>query len=174
MVEFGFVALPFLALVCAVFELGYANFENEMLANSVESASRAMLTGNLQTANIKTAGQFISKYFCPSTGRVLPKNFNCNNLIVDVRPAATFSASTINNDFYKSGSNKFCPGQPGQIMVVRVAYPLPALAPLSLFNRATGVVTDVPNLAGRYHILLGAALFQEENYSGSYTSPSGC
>lgn len=71
-------------------------------------------------------------------------------------------------------SNTFCPGQPGQIVVLRVAYPLPAILPLNLFSRTVGVVSDVPKLSGSYHILMSSALFQEENYSGSYTSPSGC
>ena len=173
-VEFGFIALPFLAVISAIFELGYANFQNEMLAYSVNTAARAMLTGSLQTSNVTTAQQFVSTYLCPATGRTLPLTFNCSNFIVDVRPATTFAAGDTTNDFYKSGSNEFCPGQPSQIMVMRVAYPLPAILPLNLFNRIAGVVSDVPNLAGNYHILMSAALFEEENYSGSYTSPSGC
>lgn len=173
-VEFGLIALPFLATICAVMELGYANFENEMLANAVNSATRAMLTGSLQAANVTTAQQFVSNYLCPSTGRKLPMNFNCSNLIIDVRSATTFAAGDTTNDFYTSTSNRFCPGQPGQIVVMRVAYPLPAIMPLNLFSRTAGVVNNVPGLTGYYHILEASSLFAEENYSGSYTSPSGC
>ena len=172
-IEFGFLALPFLAVLCAIFELGYANFKNEMLGSAVEIAARAMLTGNLQTANVTTSSQFISNYICPSNS-FFSQNFKCSSLIVDVRPAATYVAGDTANDFYKSTSNKFCPGQPGQIVIVRVAYPLPAILPLNLFNRTAGVVSDVPNISGNFHILMASALFQEENYSGSYTSPSGC
>jgi Flp pilus assembly protein TadG len=173
-VEFGLIALPFFAVLLAVFELGFADFQNEMLANGVDKAARAMLTGNLQTANISTVQGFKNAYLCAATGGALPGNFNCANLIVDVRPAASFAAGDTANDFYKSANNQFCPGQPGQIMVVRVAYPLPAIMPLNLFNRTAGVVNDVPGLAGNYHILMSAALFQEENYAGGYTSPAGC
>ena len=172
-IEFGLLALPFLAILCAVFELGYVNFKNEMLGGAVETAARAMLTGSLQTANVTTSSQFISSYICPSNG-FFSRNFNCSNLIIDVRPATTFAAGDTANDFYKSKSNEFCPGQPGQIIIVRVAYPLAAILPLNLFNRTAGVVNDVPNLSGNYHMLMASALFQEENYSGSYTSPSGC
>ena len=172
-IEFGLLALPFLAILCAVFELGYANFKNEMLGSAVETAARAMLTGNLQTANVTTSSQFVSNYMCPANS-FFSKNFKCSSLIIDVRPATTFAAGDTANDFYKSTSNKFCPGQPGQIIIVRVAYPLAAILPLNLFNRTAGVVNDVPNLSGNYHILMASALFQEENYSGSYTSPSGC
>lgn len=172
-VEFGMLALPFMAILCAIFELGYANFRNEMLGSAVETATRAMLTGSLQAANVTTKSQFISNYLCPANS-LTSKDFNCSLMIVDVRPASTFSAGDTTNNFYKSTSNKFCPGQPGQIIVVRVAYPLGAILPLNLFNRTAGVVNDVPNLTGNYHILMGSALFQEENYSGSYTSASGC
>ena len=172
-IEFGLLAMPFLATLCAIFELGYANFKNEMLGNAVEIATRAMLTGSMQTANITTSSQFISQYLCPPNS-LTSKNFNCSKMIVDVRPAATFVAGDTANDFYKSTTNEFCPGQPGQIIIVRVAYPLAAILPLNLFSRTAGVVSDVPNLSGNYHMLMGSSLFQEENYSGSYTSPSGC
>ena len=173
-VEFALVAAPFLAIICAVFEVGYYDFQNEMLANSVNGAARAMLTGRLQTAGVTTAQQFVNTYLCPSTGRTLPTSFDCANLIVDVRPTTTFAAGDTTKNFYKSTTNEFCPGQPGQIMVLRVAYPLAAIFPANLFSPSGGVVTDVPGLAGRYHILLASALFQEENYAGSYASPAGC
>ena len=173
-IEFALIALPFLAIICAIFELGFVNFQNEMLANAVTDAARAMMTGRLQTANVQSSQQFISQYLCQSSGRSLPSNFNCSNLIVDVRSAASFAAGDTANDFYKSSGNVFCPGQPGQVVVLRVAYPLQAILPVNLFSRSAGVVSDMPNVPGNFHILMSAALFEEENYSGSYTSPSGC
>ena len=169
-IEFSLVAMPFLAIICAVFEIGFYDFQNEMLANSVNLAARAMLTGNLQTAGVTSSQAFVNQYICPN----LPTSFTCANLIVDVRSTTTFAAGDTTKDIYNSSTNEFCPGQPGQIMVLRVAYPLPAVFPANLFSPGAGVVTNVPNLPGRYHILLAAALFEEENYSGSYTSPAGC
>ena len=78
------------------------------------------------------------------------------------------------NGFYKSGSQKYCPGQPGQVVVLRIAYPLPAILPLSLFNRFVGLANDVPGHSGYYHILMGSALFQEEPYTGAYQSLPTC
>ena len=162
--------MPFLAIIGAIFEVAYYDFQNEMLANSVNLSARAMLTGRLQTAGVNTAQQFATNYVCPK----LPTSFACANLIVDVRPATTFAAGDTKNDFYNSPSNEFFPGQPGQIMVLRVAYPLAAIFPANLFSPSGGVVTDVPNMPGRYHILSASALFEEENYAGTYTSPAGC
>ena len=173
-VEFGLLALPFLAIILAIFEVGFVYFQTDLLANTVDAAARAMLTGNLQTAGVTTAQQFRNDYLCSGTGRTLPTIFNCSNLIIDVRPATNFAAGDTANDFYKSSSNEFCPGQPGQIMVLRVAYPLAAIFPANLFSSSGGVVTDVPGLPGRYHILMASALFEEENYAGAYASPPGC
>ena len=175
-IEFGLIGLPFLAIVCAIFEVAYVDFENEMLAAAVTKAARAMLTGQTQAANITTKTQFVSTYLCPTTGpRPLPSNFNCSNLIVDVRTASSFVNGDMSNDFYSTPlTNQFCPGAPGQIVVVRVAYPLAAIFPLNLFSRTSGVVNNVPGLTGWYHILMGEALFQEELYGSSYAAPAGC
>ena len=174
-VEFGLLALPFLAILCAIFEIGFVDFENEMLSAAVTKAARAMLTGQTQGASVTTTAQFISTYLCPTSGpRLVPSNFNCANLIVDVRTATSFVSGDMANDFYKSAGNEFCPGAPGQIVVMRVAYPLRALFPLDLFNPKAGVVQDVPGQSGYFHILLGEALFQEENYTNSFTAPVGC
>ena len=174
-VEFGLLAMPFLALLCAIFEIGFVDFENELLSAAVTKAARAMLTGQTQGASITTAAQFVSTYLCPASGpRLLPPNFNCANLIVDVRTATSFVSGDMANDFYKSSANEFCPGAPGQIVVMRVAYPLRAIFPLDLFNPTTGVVSDVPGQSGFFHVLLGEALFQEENYTNSFTAPVGC
>ena len=176
-VEFGLIAVPFLGVVCAIFEVGYVNFENELLQSSINTAARQMLTGQFQARStpITTAAQFVSNYLCQTTGtRTLPSNFNCANLVVDVRTAATFAAGDTTNDIYKSSTTTFCPAQPGQIVVLRVSYPLGAIFPLSLYNGTLGTVSDVPNLSGKYHILLAEALFREENYAASYTPPTGC
>ena len=99
---------------------------------------------------------------------------SCANLIVDVRPAANFVGGNMSNDLYNSQTNEFCPGKPGQVVVMRVAYPLPSIFPLALLGGSVGTVNDVPGMAGNFHILMGEAAFMEENYSGSYTMPPGC
>jgi Flp pilus assembly protein TadG len=173
-VEFGIVSLPLFAIILAVFELGYVDFENEMLAAATNQAARAMLTGQMQGAGIASARQFVDSYLCPANGRTLPANFDCSRIVVDVRTAASFQGADLRNDFYKRSTNEFCPGGPGSIVVLRIAYPLPAVAPLNLFSPSAGVVDDVPGAPGWHHILLGESIFVEEQYSGSFTPPSGC
>lgn len=173
-VEFGLVAMPLLATLCATFEVAYINIENEMLAAGVSSASRAMLTGTLQDSKVTSAAKFVSDYLCPPTGRLVPSNFDCSKLIVDVRSAASFVSGDLANNFYKSANNKFCPGAPGEIVVMRVAYPLKAIFPLSLMDRTVGLVNDVPGQPGWHHILMGATIFQAEAYTSNFTPPAGC
>lgn len=174
-VEAGLLSFPFIGALVATFELGYVHVQNEILANAVARAARLMMTGQVQAnGQVKDAASFINTYLCPTTGtRPLPTNFDCTKLIVDVRTASTFSTSDMSNDIYK-GSTMFCPGKPGDIAIIRVAYPLGAILPLSLFDQSVGTVSDVPNLSGRYHILLGASVFLEEPYATSYTQPTGC
>lgn len=174
-VEFALVGMPFLAMLVAIFELAYVHLESELLNGAVAKASRAMLTGQVQANSAVTnATTFINTYLCPSSGpRLMPANFDCGKLIVDVRPVTSFSTADMTNDIYK-GSTEFCPGTAGAIVLMRVAYPLPAIFPLNLFNQTVGTVNDVPGQSGNYHILLGAALFQEEAFTNAYAPPTGC
>ena len=174
MVEFGLLALPFLATIFAIFEVGYVTFEGEMLQASINNASRQLLTGQAQLANIVTASQFVQTYLCPTGGpQKIPTNFDCSKLVVDVRPASSFTSVDLTNSIYKTAT-QFCPAAPNQVSVLRVVYPLPAIFPLSLLTSNVGVVTDVPSQPGPKHILMGVALFETENFAASYSPPPGC
>ena len=136
-------------------------------------AARQVLTGQVQAQNITTASAFVNQFICPSLAKTSP-SINCAKLVVDMRTATSFTATDMTNSFYTNATQKFCPGQPGQIVVLRVVYPLPAIMPLSLFNRFVGLANNVPGQPGYSHILMGSALFQEEPYTTSYTSLSTC
>ena len=173
-IEFGLVALPFFAILVATFEIGYMHFKNELLAASIDEAVRALATGKLQSdAAIKDSSTFIKKYVCPQdTANAVYKNFDCSKFLVDLRPASSFASANLSNDIANS-SLKFCPGNAGQIMQLRIAYPLPAIFPLNLFDPSVHNVT-VQGKQGNYHILLAVALFQQENFSSAYSPPPGC
>ena len=44
---------------------------------------------------------------------------------------------------------------------------MPAIFPLSIYNRYVGLANDVPNVAGWFHMLTGTAVFKTEPYTGS-------
>ena len=183
-VEFGLIAVPFLGLLLAILESGLVFLNSEGLEAAVQDAARNIMTGKAQAASISTAAQFVSTYLCPTTGqRVLPSFVDCSKLIVDVRPAASFSAANLTNTFYRNPATlSFCPGSPGTIIVVRVAYPMTAYLPLiavtntgSTQTITSGLVNDVPGNSGWKHLIVGTAVFQTEPFqSSTYTPPAGC
>lgn len=175
-VEFGLISVPFFGLFLALFQIGMYFFCSEQLQAAVQSASRNIMTGTAQTAGVTTASAFASQYLCKNSN--FPSYFDCTKLIIDVRTAANFSSTDATKDFYKT-TTTFCPGQPGQIVIVRVIYPLPAIVPIPVVGSGgvlqMATVSDVPNNAGLKNLLLGTAVFQNEPAgSTSYSSPSGC
>lgn len=174
-VEFGLLAIPFFGIIFATIEVGYTHFENEVLAAAIGQAARQMAIGSVQNnSSVINANTFINTYLCPTSGaRLIPANFNCSKLAVDIRPVSSMTGADMTNDIYKSPSNLFCPGQGGTTVVMRVTYPLATIFPLNIFNRSVGLVNDVPGSNGWFHILLGSAIFMVEPF-GSYSAPQGC
>lgn len=182
-VEFGLVVVPFLGILLAIFETAFMFWNSEGLEAAVQDAARNILTGTAQAANISTADQFRTTYLCPATGRrILPSFIDCSQLIIDVRTATAFASADTSNDFYLNpASTQFCPGAPGTIVIVRVAYPMPVFLPIiagfsnaGIHQVTTGLISDVPNNPGMKHLLLGTAVFQTEPYAANYTAPAGC
>ena len=180
-VEFGLVAIPFLGLLLATFEIGFVFFANEGLAAATQDAARNMKTGTAQQANITTADQFRTTYLCPATGtRVLPSFIDCSKLIIDVRAATSFASVDTTDTFYLNPkTTEFCPAGPSSIMVVRVVYPMPVMLPVIGYLTAgvfgqitTGLVNNVPSNAGWKHLLMGTAVFQTEPYPGTSFNPT--
>ncbi len=166
-VEFALIALPFFGLLFATIEVAWVSFNGEELQAAVDSAARKVLTGQAQTNNYASAAAFTSALLCPTNGtRLIPSSWDCSKLIVDIRPAASFSAADVSHAFYASPT-QYCLGNPSTIVVMRVAYPMAAVFPLSTYNRYLGLSNNVPNMSGWYHILLGTAVFKTEPYSGA-------
>ena len=57
--EFGFIALPFFAILIAIFQIGLLFLAQNELETAVEKASRQLLTGQVQQ-NGTTQTQFIA------------------------------------------------------------------------------------------------------------------
>ena len=183
-VEFGLVGVPFLGLLAAIFETGFVFLNSVGLQAAVQTAARSMLTGTAQAASatISTADQFRTTYICPASGeQILPSFVDCSKLIIDVRPATSFSSADTTNDFYNNASNQeFCPGAPQIITVIRVAYPMPVFLPIvagltNIFEVSAGLVSDVPNNPGLKHLLLATVVLRTEPYAAAnYTKLTGC
>jgi len=127
-VEFAMVGIPFLGLLCAIFQTGMIYFESAILQEGTQIASRAILTKS--AASGMTYGTFINTYVCPSVGVLL----NCGSLQADIQSSSTWAnAATLDTgNFYNNANNTSTTvinmPQAGNIAVLRVMYPMSQMA----------------------------------------------
>jgi Flp pilus assembly protein TadG len=153
-VEFGMVMLPFLALLMAIIESAITLFAGQVLQTATTSSARLILTGQVQNAGW-TAAQFQS-----SACTNLTVMFNCaNNLNIDVRAFSSFSSvslpSVTNANGTLTNNYVFQPGNPGDIVVVRLIYQWP------IYASALGIGLSNTNT------LVATAAFRNEPYAAN-------
>lgn len=125
-IEFGIVALPFLGLLLAIFELAMMFWTNEVLEESLSRASRRLLTG-------EAAGRYVSSD--PTANAAAFRNdvcaetsmstIDCAKLHVDVKVFSDFGSarnlgSPMNGGVLDTSGFGYVTPQPKQIAVVRV------------------------------------------------------
>ena len=162
-VEFALVAVPFLALLVAMFETALVFFAGRVLDEVTEEASRYILTGQAQQSNMSQA-QFLN-YVCTgsNTAALVSALFNCNNLMVNVENYSDFTSVNATSPTLTFSANgkvsntwNYSPGTPGSIVVVQVMYQWPiVLGPLN-FN--------LSNLSNGNRLLVSTAVFKTEPY----------
>ncbi|WP_255607962.1 TadE/TadG family type IV pilus assembly protein [Methylosinus sp. Sm6] len=157
-VEFAFIALPLLALLVAIVQIGIVFLAQDELETATEKAARTLLTGHVQQ-NSSTRDEFIATV-CAN----LPALFECSGVMVDLRTANAFSSldtSTPVLTFDRTGNVTnnwlFETGGAGAIMVLRVIYQFPVVNGPLRFHLA--------NLPGGKRLLASVAVFKVEPYS---------
>jgi Flp pilus assembly protein TadG len=162
--EFALIAVPFIALLLAIFQTAVVMFAAQLLESATETAARQIMTGQAQGY---TQAQF-RNLICPSSSggtpaaNALPALIDCSKLIIDVRVASNFSgADTSKNVFTSPSQAQFNPGGPSTINVVRVLYQLPPY--IGILGGSTNIfgVTGGPMT----NVIMGIAVFQTEPYS---------
>jgi Flp pilus assembly protein TadG len=136
-VEFALVGAPFVALLVALIQTFLVFFAQQLLETAVNQSSRAILTGQAQGASM-TQAQFASSV-CSNLAIL----FNCNNLMIDVEVASSWSSAntgtpTLTYDANGNVTNnwQWSPGNQGDIVIVKVMYLWPVfMGPLG-FNLA--------------------------------------
>jgi Flp pilus assembly protein TadG len=154
-IEFAVVAAPFLALLFAVMESALMFFADQTLETAVAESSRLILTGQAQNQSFNLAN------FQTAVCQNLSSMFTCNNVLIDVETAQSFcSANTslpiqngqIQNNF------SFTPGNPGDIVVVRLMYQWPVYVSL------LGLSNALSNMSGSNYLMMATAAFRNEPY----------
>ncbi len=154
-VEFALVAAPFLALIIALIQTFLVFFAQQMLESIVQQSARLVMTGQVQSAQMTQA--VFKQKVCDQIVIL----FNCSTLMVDMQVATSWtSANTAMPTLTYDGSGKvsnvwqYNPGNPGDIVVLRVMYEWPVmLGPLG-FN--------LSNLSNGNRLIMSSAAFQNE------------
>jgi Flp pilus assembly protein TadG len=154
-IEFAVVAAPFLALLFAIMESALMFFASQTLETAIAESSRLVLTGQAQNQGYNLGN------FQTAVCQSLSTMFNCNNVLIDVETAQNFcSANTslpiqngqIQNNF------SFSPGNPGDIVVVRLMYQWPVYVSL------LGLSNALSNMSGNNNLMMASAAFRNEPY----------
>ena len=156
-VEFGLVAVPFIALLFAIVETAIIFFAGQALETAVGGAARLILTGQAQGQKFNATA--FKNAVCANVYGL----FDCQNgIYVDVETFSSFSSITMpspvdsQGNFQSSGFG-YNPGGPGDIVVVRLFYQFPVYVSLLGFNLA--------NVNGSKHLLTATAAFRNEPYA---------
>lgn len=128
-IEFGLVALPFLAIILAIFELAFLFMTGQALDTSLDQAARELLTGQARSGSnaINSMATFMQYALCPK----LPAIVDCSQVQVNVAPISSFTqanlAAPISNNQLNTAGWGFQRCDSNQIMKIEAVYPVPAL-----------------------------------------------
>ena len=175
-VEFAMVSIPFLGLLCAIFETAFVFFTHEAFDNAVVNVARKVLVNNFSGDATQTASSFLTGSFCPA----LPAFIDCAKVTLNIQaydPSTTgFSsvAGAIGKGWYNTPSTNVNLGRPGWIVVFQAFYPMPVYLSVlvatgahgngaaNLYNGASNSVYANPQGAGFVHAIFSTAVFRNE------------
>jgi len=155
-VEFGLLAVPFMAALFAILQTALVFFAEQSLETAAAKSARLIFTGQAQTSGW-TAAQFKSEV-CNQIQSI----FNCaNGVYVDVETYASFSAVDtglpVSGGSLDTSALGYNPGGPGDIVMLRLYYQYPVYVNLLGFN--------LGNLNGGYNLFAATAVFKNEPYA---------
>jgi Flp pilus assembly pilin Flp len=170
-VEFALVAPIFFALLFAIIETAMVFFAGQLLETITQDSARMVLTGQAQ------GGSFSQKDFKDAVcAHPLRFMFNCNGIYVDVRSYAQATEVKIPNQIGPgrtfTDDMKYCPGQDGNFVVVRLFYQWPVFIINMLNNIGYDLRYDLSNLSGSKRLLSATAVFRNEPFPISGTTCS--
>ena len=154
-VEFGLVAVPFVALMFAILETALVFFAGQTLETAVSNAARLIRTGQAQQQGFD-ANKF-KEQICMQVMAL----FNCDaDLVFDVRTYQTFDSINLSKPVDANGNLltnfTYQPGKGGEIVVVRAFYEWPVFVKLLGLN--------LTNMTNGTHLLAATAAFRNEPF----------
>lgn len=158
--EFALVALPFLAMLVCIIEVGVDFLFFSQIDYAVHKAAQEIRSGSVQIQKL-TAAQFKTNVLCPKLS-----GFTCSSLQVNVvvikqsEEWASWSPTTID-----PASAKWCPGGSADTVLIQVAYPVPL---------ATMIWAGAQSTANGVRYYLSAAAFRNDPYGLPAPATAGC
>jgi Flp pilus assembly protein TadG len=155
-VEFALVAAPFLALVFAILETAIIFFAGQALETAGSDSARLIMTGQAQMQGFDQA-----KFKQEVCARIYGL-FNCDGSFhVDVKKYASFASINTGKPIDANGNLDtsnfgYQPGNPGDIVVVRLMYQWPVYVSLLGLN--------LSDMAGGKRLMLSTIAFRNEPY----------
>ena len=154
-VEFALVAPLFFGLLFAIIELAMVFFASQVLETATQDSARMIMTGQAQNASF-TQAQF-KNLVCSK----LTVMFDCvNGVSIDVQSYSAFGSVNVADPIDASKNfvppNNYLPGNPGDVVVVRLFYKWPLYV--------TGLGLNLENISGSQRLLTATAAFQNEPY----------
>lgn len=171
--EFGMVSIPFLGLLCAIFETAFVVYTHEVFDNTVTHVARQILANQYPNSQ-QSMSSFISASgtngysLCGGTPPYsLPSYFICSNIRVNITTVTsnTFGGVAAITDSFitnpQATTNLSVP-QAGDIVVFQAYYPMPIYLSVLLANGPYG--NQVTNLYGAemVHNIFSVAVFRNE------------
>jgi len=158
-VEFAILVTPLMVLILASLQISIIFYAGQMLQSAAVTSSRELMTGSSQQAN-ETQAAYHADVCNDPTVQVL---FTCSNIMVDVESASSYSSINtapivITYDSHGNPTNTFAyqPGNPGDIVILRVMYSWPVVA--------GQLLPGIANQSNGNHLLVGTSVFKTEPY----------
>lgn len=150
-VEFAFVAAPFFLLLFAILQTAIVFFASQTLETAVADSARLIMTGQAQNSGLTQAT------FKDEVCKKIYGLIDCGKMYVDVRTFTNFSyslPSPLDKDGNVDNNVVYQPGNAGDIVVVRLMYPLP------VYVKALSLT----NMANNQRLLVATAVFRNEPF----------
>lgn len=178
-VEFALVALPFLALCGAIFQIILQIWATQNFDRALQNAVRTIFTGQFQQANsgqtdAATLLANLKQTMCGPANATIVNIFNCQNVKIDVATSSTFKSATPSSPIdsvtgtwsTNFGTNYAC-AKPGTIVIVTAAVQFPT------FFNLMGLMTRrfSSGSAAGSSLLTSTAVFRTEPYQIVGASP---
>lgn len=157
-VEFGFVALPFFALLFAIIETSLVFLANQSLETAAADSARLVLTGQAQSISLsdfktKTCLKLKAMFDCQAKLKIEVKTYTTFADAIEYNKKPLIDQTTKELNVTES----YQPGAASQIVVVRLVYPFPVLA-----SRLLSFTLN--DMAGNSRLLVATVAFRNEPF----------